>query len=55
MDEQVEFLEERLEMIAAQYSGSARKMREKNLRRELNTLRRQMKRATLPLIPGEWV
>ena len=40
---QVEILQEKLEMVPVQYSGFAKKRREKNLKRELQALRRQMK------------
>ena len=40
---QVEILQEKLEMVPVQYSGFAKKRREKNLKRELQALKRQMK------------
>ena len=43
LDEQVEFLEEKLGVLQAQCGGAARKMKEKALRKELNALRRQIK------------
>ena len=40
---QVEILQEKLEMVPVQYSGFAKKRREKNLKREIQALKRQMK------------
>ena len=40
---QVEILQEKLEMASVQYSGFAKKRREKNLKREIQALKRQMK------------
>ena len=42
LDEQIDFLQEKLQMIQSQ-SGYARKRREKTLRRELTALRRQVR------------
>ena len=42
LDEQIDFLQEKLQMIQSQ-SGFARKRKEKSLRRELTALRRQMR------------
>ena len=42
LDEQIDFLQEKLQMIQSQ-SGYARKRKEKSLRRELTALRRQMR------------
>ena len=40
---QVEILQEKLEMLPMQYSGFAKKRREKNLKREIQALKRQLK------------
>jgi hypothetical protein len=40
---QVEILQEKLEMVPVQYSGFSKKRREKNLKREIQALKRQMK------------
>ena len=40
---QVEILQEKLEMLPTQYSGFAKKRREKNLKREIQALKRQLK------------
>ncbi len=43
MDEQVEILQEQLELAQAQYTGTTKRSRVKNLKRELVSVRRQQK------------
>lgn len=43
LDEKMEYLEEQLSVLDSQCKGSARKSREKQLRKELGSLRRQIK------------
>ena len=43
LDEQVEYLEEKLEIIQGQYTGYTLKRKEKNLRLQLNAVRRQIR------------
>ncbi len=51
LDEQIDFLQEKLYVIQSQ-SGSARKRKEKSLRRELTALKRQIRNERK--ISGEW-
>ena len=43
LDEQLEYLEEKLEIIQGQYTGYTLKRKEKNLRQQLNAVRRQLR------------
>ena len=43
LDEQIEYLEEKLEIIQGQYSGYTLKRKEKTLRQQLNAVRRQLR------------
>lgn len=53
LDEQIDFLQEKLYVIQSQSSGGcARKRKEKSLRRELSALKRQIRNERK--VSGEW-
>ena len=43
LDEQIEYLEEKIEIVQSQYSGYTLKRKEKSLRQQLYAIRRQLK------------
>lgn len=43
LDEQIEYLEEKLEIVQSQYTGYTLKRKEKNLRQQLYAVRRQLR------------